>query len=139
MTDYTTMTDDELRAALAAIRAEMDRRAQYVTAQTCIYTHDCADRAKYHLNKYKHWSKLVTEIDSTRCDGYALVGKWLNVTAENLVARGSVVVECCDDDVTAYAVCGDREKEEIAKATRGRLSGLIANVKSYLEGDVKND
>ena len=69
-----------------------------------VYTHGCKDSAKYHLGKYKHWAKLVTAVDTTKTNGYAFIGSFLQVTAEHKVPVGSVIVDVCDKDIDCYVM-----------------------------------
>ena len=125
-------TKEDIEATISALRAELEKRKSDDVKQLCVYTHDCVNAANHHIGKYKHWAKVVQEIDAAQVSAYAFVGPWLQVRAENLVPVGSIVVECCGTDITAYKVTGDNAKEEIGKAERGRLSGLIATVKAQI-------
>lgn len=93
-----------------------------------VYEHDCMSAARYHLNKYKHWAKVLSDVDVTKSNGFAFIGEWLQVTSQNQVIEGSLVVEYCGYD-------GNREfklyrvtqfgKQEIATASRQTLVDFI--------------
>ena len=124
------MGTEALHAFIEEIRAELKSREE--SLRLVVYTHDCKGRAKYHMNKYKHWCKLIKEIDSTKADGYAFIGDFLNVGSENMVEAGSIVVEVCGTDYTAYRIINDYEKEKIADGSRGSLRGMITTIAEVL-------
>lgn len=98
-----------------------------------LYEHDCKGSARYHMNKYKHWAKLVTGVDTSKTNGYAFEGEFLSVYNEHKLETGSLVVECCGGEITLYRVTGDSEKEELDTAGRKSMSGLIAKAAEELE------
>ena len=111
---------EDLNKIKATINKEIERRQD----KKVIYTHECKESAKHHKNKYKHWTKKIESIDTTKTNGYAFVGEFLNINQEHKIAVGSIVVECCGDDLTAYRIL-ENEKEEICSAQRNSLSGMI--------------
>lgn len=125
--NLTNMTNEELLAGIAALEAELKSR-QNVETSDCVYTHDCKESANYHLNKYKHWAKLVKAIDKSKTNGYAFIGDFLKVQNEHRVPKNSIVVEVCDTTLTAYRITGDHEKEKITSASMRSLSGLISKL-----------
>ncbi len=92
-----------------------------------VYEHNCMDSARYHLRKYKHWAKLITGVDTTKTNGFAFQGEWLQVTSQNLVPNGSLVVEFCGYDGKEFKLYRVTEtgKEEIATAERGKLVEFV--------------
>jgi len=104
-----------------------------------VYTHDCKDASSYHLGKYKHWAKLVTSVDTTKTNGYAFQGKFLDVQSEHLVPVGSVIVEVCGKNITAYQAVEDGF-EEIAEARTDAMVGFINKVAAVVNsGGQKRD
>lgn len=118
------MSIEELKVLQASIRKELENRED----KKVVYTHDCKDAAKYHLGKYKHWMKLLTGIDTSKTNGYAFQGEFLGVTSEHKLKVGSITVECCGSDITAYKVIDDSEndnKEEIGSCSKNSMCSLI--------------
>ena len=131
------LTAEEITTIIDQLRAELKTRE--AAPDLAVYAHDCQRSANYHQRKYKHWCKLVTEIDLTKADGYAFIGRFLQVTAENMVPRGSVIVEVCGTDYIAYRVVGDHEKEELCKASRGSLRSMITTINNLLSEGHEDD
>jgi hypothetical protein len=79
---------------------------------------ECQGSARYHLGKYKHWWKNVTEIDSTKSNGYAFVGPFLNYNCEQEVEVGSFIIEYegCHSRYILYQVSKEG-KQEVAEGT----------------------
>jgi len=100
-----------------------------------VYEHNCMDSARYHLRKYKHWAKLITGVDTTKTNGFAFQGEWLQVTSQNLVPNGSLVVEFCGYDGKEFKLyrVSENGKEEIATAERGKLIEFIRIAAEELE------
>lgn len=100
-----------------------------------VYEHDCMGAASYHLGKYKHWAKLITGVDTTKTNGFAFQGEWLQVTSQNLVPNGSLVVEFCGYDGKEFKLyrVSENGKEEIAVAERGKLIEFIRIAAEELE------
>lgn len=116
------MTIEELQALLVEVRREIESRQE--KPELVIYTHDCKNSARHHRNKYKHWAKLVTGIDTSKTSGYAWQGEFLSVHAEHKVPIGSVIVEVCDNTITAYEMTADG-KSKIDSARTNSQSALI--------------
>lgn len=126
------LTTEEIKTLMEELKNELKTREEE-KRRLVVYTHHCKGASKYHLNKYKHWCTLVTSIDDTKANGYALIGEFLQTNAENMVPEGSIVVELCGDDYTAYRITGDYESTAIAEASRGALRGMIVTIKEALE------
>ena len=124
------MSNEELNILMMEIRDELKKRTETFNV---LYTHDCKGRANNHMQKYKHWAKLVTEIRPNALNGYAFGGDFLNVNQEHYVPKGSVVVEVCGRRFMAYKVTGDNEKMCITSAEKDCLSGFINRVKEEME------
>ena len=120
MMNFKETDTEELKAMRDAINAELKSRE--AKPQKVIYLHDCASCSNYHQSRYKHYSKLVRRVDVEQKNGYAFIGDFLGVSDE---PSGSVVVERCDNDVTAYRVTGDRAKEQLAKCDARRMIDFI--------------
>jgi hypothetical protein len=129
-----TLTPGELQNLIQAAQVELESRqpkeAQPVKKELVLYTHNCKGSSNYHRNKYKHWAKLLTGVDATKCNGYAFNGEFLNINAEHKVAAGSVVVEVCDDTISAYLMDGI-DNPLIERARTNSMSGLIEKVATY--------
>ena len=125
--NLTNMTNEELLAGIAALKAELKSRQNMGTSD-CVYTHDCKESSNYHLGKYKHWAKLVKAIDKSKTNGYAFIGDFLKVQNEHRVPKNSIVVEVCGTTLTAYRITGDHEKTKISSAGMKSLSSLISEL-----------
>lgn len=122
--DLKKLKTEELNKLLAEIKEELESR----NVPECIYTHDCFGSAKYHFESQKHWAKIVNGVDTTKSNGMAFEGKFLNVREESLVPKDSIVVEVCNTKVKAYKVTGDRDKELIAECYTKAMIDLIRTV-----------
>ena len=133
--NYNEFTDDQLKELIEGAKKELMKRKE----QLVVYTHDCKNAARHHLGKYKHWSKLVTSVDTGKTNGYAFTGiadyiisnlcrgEFLSVTAEHKIPVGSVVVEVCGSTIEAY-IMKDGGKEYQFKASTSSMSDFIEKV-----------
>ena len=121
--NYNEFTDDQLKELIEGAKKELMKRKE----QLVVYTHDCKNAARYHLGKYKHWSKLVTSVDTSKTNGYAFGGDFLTVTAEHKIPVGSVVVEVCGGTIEAY-IMKPEGKEHQFKASTSSMSDFIEKV-----------
>ena len=109
-----------------------ERKQKQEEDDNVIYTHNCHGSAKHHKGKYKHWCKLVDNVDTNKTNGYAFAGDFLSLDSENLVPLNSVVVEVCGNDYTAYKIIDDNEKEEVASGVKRNLVTFIRKVADYV-------
>lgn len=125
-----TLSDEELRNLIAEAQRELDRRQP---KDLVVYTHDCYGSAAHHLNKYKHWAKIVRDVDTTKTNGYAWVGDFLQVIAQHKIPANSIVVEVCGNTITAYRVTTEGKQKINAASTNGQaalieqVAGLLRN------------
>ena len=89
-----------------------------------VYEHECKGSARHHLMKYKHWAKLITSVDTSKTNGFAFDGEFLDVNSEHKIDVGSLVVEACGDTITLFRIDEDG-KAELAVAQKNKMSGLI--------------
>ncbi len=122
--NYKELTDIQLKELIEAAKRDLDSRKK---TELVLYTHDCKGSARYHLGKYKHWSKLVTSVDTSKTNGYAFSGEFLSVTAEHKIPVGSVVVEVCGSTIEAY-IMKDGGKEYQFRASTSSMSDFIEKV-----------
>jgi len=122
--DFRSMSVEELKELIKGARAELERRRE---SKLVLYTHHCKNESRYHLSKYKHWAKRITGVDTTKTNGYAFQGNFLDVRSEHKLPVGSIVVEVCGDDITAYELT-ENGKKEFATAKRRSMSSLIEAV-----------
>lgn len=113
-------SSDELRELQAQIKEELGRRE----TEKVLYTHECKNCAGYHLGKYKHWAKKLSGVDTSKTNGYAFAGEFLDVRSEHKVPAGSIVVEVCGMDFAAYR-CTANGKEELARCKTNEMSNSI--------------
>lgn len=100
--------------------------------ELALYTHNCKGSASHHLSKYKHWAKLITSVDTTKTNGFAFQGEWLNVKLEHKLPVNSVVVEVCHKDITAYVITKNG-KQKINEADTSSMSNFIEELNEFLE------
>ena len=112
---------EELKILQSVIADEIKARN---SSALVLYTHGCKNSANYHLNKYKHWAKLVKSVDTTKTNGYAFAGEFLAVTAEHKVPIGSVIVEVCGKDIDGY-VMESTGKHHVASGKINSMSSFI--------------
>jgi hypothetical protein len=117
-----SMSTEELEALKAKIDEEL--KARQPKKEYAVYHHGCMNSANHHKNKYKHWAKLVTSIDTTKANGYAFGGEFLNINVEHKVPVGSIVVEVCGNDIEAYRITANG-KVLIDSAKTNAMSALI--------------
>jgi hypothetical protein len=130
MMNVKEMNVEELRKLKAEINHELARRED----KFGVYAHDCINSAKYHLGKYKHWSKKIDDVDTTKTNGYAFKGDFLNIKEQHKLKINSLVVEFkgCENTYTLYRMEASG-KEEIIEATRSNLIELIEKAKEELK------
>lgn len=97
-----------------------------------VYEHECKGSARHHLMKYKHWAKLITSVDTSKTNGFAFDGEFLDVNSEHKIDVGSLVVEACGDTITLFRIDEDG-KAELALAQKNKMSGLIERAAKELE------
>ena len=115
---------------LIELKGQIEKRiSELQSHQTklVVYTHDCWKCANHHLNKYKHWAKLVTTVDTTKNNGFAFQGEFLKVNSENKVPANSIVVEVCGNEIKAYRIT-ETHKEKIDEAKTNAMSNFIDNL-----------
>lgn len=122
------MSVNELHKLKAEIQEEIKRRSE---SNLVLYTHNCKGSAKYHINKYKHWAKIVQAVDTTKTNGYAFIGPFLEVDREHKIPEGSIVVEVCDNEITAYRILAE-EKEFLDSAKTNSMNSLIENLAAVI-------
>ena len=97
-----------------------------------VYEHECKGSARHHLMKYKHWAKLITSVDTSKTNGFAFGGEFLDVNSEHKIDVGSLVVEACGDTITLFRIDEDG-KAELAVARKNKMSGLIEKAAEELK------
>lgn len=134
MDEIKQFPDEDLQQLFKLIEAEVHSRRQDSQPQV-IYTHGCRGSSDYHKRKYKHWAKHIHSVDTTKFDGYAFIGDWLELERYNYVPSGAIVVEVCSDDFTCYRITEDR-KEEIAGVHRyGEFRSFVIAVDEALRDE----
>jgi hypothetical protein len=114
----------ELKDLSTQIKEEINSRE---SQKLVVYTHNCKDSANYHKRKYKHWSKLVKVVDTTKTNGYAFIGDFLNIDYEHKVKVGSIIVEVCSSTIKAYKT-NENGFELIAEAGTNSMSEFIDKI-----------
>lgn len=119
------MTIEELNDLSKEITIEIRRREK---REKIIVTHECKDSSNYHLNKGKHWIKIVSKIDDSKTNGFAFEGTFLSVQNENLVHPDDFIVEVCLGKMKFYRACDGQEK-----AIEGSKSNFVTFIRECKE------
>lgn len=127
--DLKNMSIEDLKNLAVQIQLEIESRKPIT--ELVLYTHDCKDSANYHKNKYKHWSKLIKSVDTSKTNGYAFIGEFLNINYEHKIPVNSIIVEVCDTKIKAYKITASG-KELIDESKVTSMSNLIQNVADEL-------
>lgn len=123
------MSIEDLNDLLIMINDEIASRQKN---NLVYYAHECQDASKYHLNKYDHWAKLLMGIDKRIANERAFLGDYLEVTEEHMIPAGSIVVERCSNNVTAYGVT-ESGKENIGECKYNKLRPLIEELAKIMK------
>lgn len=121
------LTLEELKEAKKLIEKQLLEKSEN---EKVIYTHNCYNASNNHFRKYKHWCKLIEDIDSNKTNGFAFIGDFLFTDKENLVNKNSFVVEVCANDLSLYKITGDNEKELILE---GKSSKYVTFIKECVK------
>ena len=113
----------ELKRLSFEVKEEINSRE---SQKLVVYTHGCKNSANYHKRKYKHW-KLVKIVDTTKTNGYAFIGDFLNIDYGHKVKVGSIIVEVCSSTIKAYKT-NENGFELIAEATTNSMSEFIDKI-----------
>ncbi len=136
MIDLTQLTTQELEGLIAQVRQELaNRRAVSAdTADTSLinWSHDCSEAADYHIRKYKHWAKLVTSVDTTKSNGYAFNGEFLDVKRQHKVPVGGIIVWVCDTNLVASRITVDGPVT-VAEGTYNRMADFVDAVAAVMD------
>ena len=138
MIDLSKLNLEELIRLKADAEREIQNRSN-TTTKKIIYKTTFSDSSKNHLAKYKHWAKVITNIDTTKPNGYAFIGEWLNKTGENLLNEGSYVIEL-DDDVkyTLYQIY-ENKINRLVEGTQKELITFIYKCNNIINGSEIDD
>ena len=117
-----SLNQEELKETKKLIEKQLAEKSEN---EKVIYTHNCYDASNNHFRKYKHWCKLIEDIDSNKTNGFAFIGDFLFTDKENLVNKNSFVVEVCANDLSLYKITGDNEKELMLEGKSGKYVTFI--------------
>ncbi|MHC0038580.1 hypothetical protein [Pseudoneobacillus sp. C159] len=116
---------------LEELKKQINEELKSRVTKTVIYEHECSDCSKHHLNKYKHWSKVVKEVDITKNNGYGVIGDFLKVDKQHVVKSGSIIVETCGNEVIAYNVT-EEGKEMIVKDSTSNFASFLQELNELI-------
>jgi len=131
--DWATMTTAEIQDLVEAGKKELDSRNPEEVRELILYTHGCKRSAHYHLGKYKHWAKVVKQVDMTKANGYAFIGEFLGVGQEHKLPGNSIVIEVCDHKITAYQLMGEDKIIQLTTGDTRSMSAVIDRVNQAIE------
>ena len=122
MLNLKEMSIEELNNLIKGAKEELAKRNN----KKVIYTCDAKEKSEYALKKYKNWAKVLKSIDTTKTNGYAFVGDFLNVRTENLVNAGAYILELVDDNnYYLYRALENNEKELVLEGKKTELITFI--------------
>lgn len=134
MIDLTQLTTQELEELMVQVRQELaSRRAD--TPVLINWLHPCSEASNYHINKYKHWAKLVKSIDTTKSTGYAFEGDFLRVRQQQKVPIGGIIVWTCDKTLVASRITAEGPVT-VAEGTYDRMADFIDAVAALMDEEV---
>lgn len=108
----------ELTAQLEWVNARLEAKAE---TKKIIWSGACIGCATYHRGKYKHWAKVITSIDTSKKNGYAFQGTWLDYFSENEVLETAWILEYdCNYKYMFYQAGKGRET-----AIKGTYSAFV--------------
>lgn len=123
------LSNEELEELKKEVEKE-SRQRNALNERLC-YENDCKGSSNYHFRKYKHWAKLVTEIDTSKNNGYAFIGEFLSITNQDLVPLNSLVVERCGNALKCYRITSNGKKL-ITNGSVYNMVNFIARVNQEL-------
>lgn len=88
--DLKTMSKSEIAELQKMLISEIKCREN---SDQMIICHSCHRSSDYHIRKYHHWMKKVTNIDIQHSNGYAFEGVFLDVDKENVVNTNDWILE----------------------------------------------
>ena len=136
--DFKEMSTEALKEMLENLKAELETREEKTEEKTeekenIIYCTDDHDlQSNRHFGKFNHWAKILKSIDVSKTNGYAFIGDFIPYKQENLVKKGSIVLEHDENGFTAYRAINDNEKEMLMNATRTNLVTFIKELKKIM-------
>jgi hypothetical protein len=126
--DLTTLTVEELETLAIAINSEI--KARNNVKEPVLYYHDCISSARNHKQKNKHWSKIVSSVDTTKTNGYAFEGIFLDIEKEHKVPYNAIVIEVCGNTIKAFKMLD--ETELIATSNTDNMSHFIEKIATLM-------
>lgn len=126
--ELNKLSDDELISLQIEIIKEKNRRNP---KSLICYENDCIRKSKKHLAKYKHWSKKIDAVDTSKKNGYAFIGNFLPVDRQAGVDDGSIVVERCDTFFKCYKI-SENNKELLCEGTSKNMFEFINKVNELI-------
>ena len=132
--DLKEMSTEALKEMLENLKAELETREEKTEEKENItYCTDDYDlQSNRHFAKYNHWAKILKNIDDSKTNGYAFEGEFIPYKQENLVKKGSIVLEHDEKGFTAYRAVNENEKEILMNATRTNLVTFIKELKKII-------
>ena len=126
------MDFEELKSLYAEIGNEIKSRESIAAPVLFCYTHECHESSTHHLSKYKHWAKIVKDVDITKTNGYAFIGDFISVNQEHMIPEGSVIVEVCGTDFKVYKIING-SKIYYSRGSYGKLHDFIIDVNNLIK------
>ena len=122
MLNLKELSIEELNNLIKDAKEELAKRNN----KKVVYNCDAKGKSDYALRKYKNWAKVLKSIDTTKTNGYAFVGDFLNIRTENLVNVGDYVLELVDDNnYYLYKAVENNQKELVLEGKKSELITFI--------------
>ncbi len=117
----------ELQDLKKKVETEIASRAG-VKEEKVVYKNECHGSSNYHYSKNRHYTRLVTAVDTTKTNCYAFLGTFLSASKEELVPVNSYIIESCSGyNYTLYQVTSE-EKVELLSGSRAEMATFINGV-----------
>lgn len=130
--DYKFLKDLSQNDLLVLIREAKKENDYRMNQEEVIYQYDCKRESDHHHKKYKHWAKVVEEIDDEKSDDSAFVGKLLSCRKQELVRNKTLVVECHGNNLKCYRITKTGKKLILCGSTYSIIN-FIRKLKEELE------
>lgn len=112
---------------LQDIKDLIDEELKRFKVKTSTYLHPCYNTSFYHKQEYKHWCKLIKEIDKSKTNGYAFVGDFIRFYEEVKIPVGSYIVEysACTPNCYSLVYVGEKGTKTLLVSNQLNLGDFI--------------
>ncbi|WP_188208320.1 hypothetical protein [Alkalibacillus aidingensis] len=121
-------SNEELKDLKVKINEEMGNRED----QEVIYSFQSCDNSdEKHTKENKHWVKLLKDVDTSKNNGYGVIGDFLKTRGEQSVKVDSLVVEYSCKGLFCYKVKED-EPELLVEGEPDKFVTFLKEIEKEL-------